>query len=165
MTIFQSKLCSKCNSEYIPTGPSQRFCGSCGDIQKKKVSREAVDRHRENNGVKVGIGSGGCNAKGKDDSQYKNGITYFLKHRKRIKEERRYCERCSVDLKDVAWYLWVIHHKDHDRSNNTDENFELLCKRCHQLEHDCYEHFLTVQRLSREGVGNSVSEAPSTLNG
>jgi hypothetical protein len=44
-------------------------------------------------------------------------------------------------LISVGKYEWVVHHRDHDRSNNVDENFELLCKRCHQIEHECHKAF------------------------
>lgn len=33
-----------------------------------------------------------------------------------------------------------MHHKDHNRKNNREENFELLCKRCHQVEHECWKN-------------------------
>jgi hypothetical protein len=68
---------------------------------------------------------------------WSNGISFFEKKRREIRDTRRYCERCDKDLKDVGQYHWCVHHKDHDRTNNKLENFELLCKRCHQLEHDC----------------------------
>ena len=47
----------------------------------------------------------------------------------------RYCERCSKDLLNATHYEWCIHHKDYNRFNNVEENFELLCKSCHQKEH------------------------------
>jgi hypothetical protein len=165
MRKFQLKHCQICTTEYTPKAPAQKFCDVCGVIQAKKVSRAGVDRYRVKHGVRVGIGSGNLNTKGRNDAQYKNGITYFIKNRKRIKEERRYCERCSKDLQDVAWFMWVLHHKDHDRTNNTENNFELLCKRCHQLEHSCYVNFLKVQRLESNLVGNSVPEVPIILQG
>lgn len=77
------------------------------------------------------------NDKYTEDSQYKNGIGFFLRMRSVIKEERRFCERCGKDLKGVGRYLWAVHHKDHNHYNNILENFELLCKGCHQKEHQC----------------------------
>ena len=72
-----------------------------------------------------------------EDSQYKNGAGFFNRMRDRIKEERRFCERCGKDLKDANRYQWVVHHKDHNHFHNVIENYELLCKTCHQKEHEC----------------------------
>ena len=71
------------------------------------------------------------------------------------------CERCGKDLEDATRWKWCVHHKDHDHSNHELSNLELLCKRCHQLEHSCQDN-LKVQRLSRKGVGSSEPkrEAP-----
>ena len=42
------------------------------------------------------------------------------------------CERCGYD-KHIAGI--VIHHKDRNRENNTDDNLEVLCAICHNIEH------------------------------
>lgn len=42
------------------------------------------------------------------------------------------CERCGYD-KHIAGI--VIHHKDRNRENNTDDNLEVLCACCHNIEH------------------------------
>jgi len=62
-------------------------------------------------------------------------ITYFMRRRLELKEELQACQRCAKDLTDASRYEWCVHHIDHDRTNNTDDNFELLCKSCHQTEH------------------------------
>lgn len=61
--------------------------------------------------------------------------------RSEIKAERRYCADCSVDLLEATHYMWVIHHKDHNHFNNDAANLQLLCKRCHQIEHECWKAF------------------------
>jgi 5-methylcytosine-specific restriction endonuclease McrA len=35
----------------------------------------------------------------------------------------------------------VGHHKDHNSHNNVIENLVLLCKQCHQIEHECWKAF------------------------
>ena len=52
----------------------------------------------------------------------------------------RYCERCDTDLLGATPAMRAVHHKDHNRKNNVEENFELLCKRCHQVEHECWKN-------------------------
>lgn len=76
--------------------------------------------------------------KGAQSPFYKTGICNFIHFRKTI--QNKVCNRCGKDLNNVSRYGWVIHHKNHDRSCNNAENFEILCKRCHQLEHNCVVH-------------------------
>lgn len=62
-------------------------------------------------------------------------INYFMTRRREILKERKYCNRCNKYLLNLNRFEWCVHHIDHDRTNNTEENFELLCKACHQAEH------------------------------
>lgn len=113
-----------------------------------------------------GVGSGG-NQRGKSNHQYKHGGYIHETLRHAIKTQRRFCERCNKDLIEATHYQWVIHHKDHNHSNNPEDgsNWELLCKRCHQIEHECYTAFSKAQRPSREGVGEmEVPEAHGSVN-
>ena len=73
--------------------------------------------------------------KGTESPFYKNGIGDFIRFRNNVTVKE--CDRCGKDLNGVSQYEWAVHHKDHDRTNNTLDNFEVLCKRCHQLEHNC----------------------------
>lgn len=41
------------------------------------------------------------------------------------------CEECGFDNPDGL----VVHHVDHDRSNNSPENLKTLCGTCHALAH------------------------------
>lgn len=75
--------------------------------------------------------------RGSVNPKYVSGIGLFFRARKIYKDSVRYCERCGKDLKDAGRYMWCVHHKDHDRTHNTGDNFELLCKSCHQREHEC----------------------------
>ena len=34
----------------------------------------------------------------------------------------------------------LVHHKDEDRTNNDLSNLEVLCRRCHQMEHECWKN-------------------------
>lgn len=130
-----------------------RYCGACRAVRRKR-SCENSARHRAATGKikKPGVGKGGNNAKGSEDGQYQTGIAKFQNTRYSIKEKRRYCNRCDKDLIDASRYHWCLHHIDHDRANNTDENFELLCERCHQMEHECHKAFESVETI-RKGVG------------
>lgn len=135
---YPAKKCVDCGTEFTPKGPAAKFCLPCAERNRKLRDIEKSQRFRITQGVRVGAGKGGANTIFSNDSQFHSGISHFKKRRcRQIKTERRYCERCGEDLLDAGLGQWCVHHKDHDRTNNVDSNFELLCKRCHQLEHDC----------------------------
>ena len=163
MKTYPQKPCRVCNNPFNPTGPCSLYCDLCKPKALKATADRSSKAYQLRIGVKLGVGKGGNNAKGSDDSQFKTGISVFMHAVKTIRDEVRYCERCCKDLIDAAPYQWATHHRDHDRTNNVRSNFELLCKRCHQLEHKCTDAFLKVQRPSRKGVWNSVPEVPDTV--
>lgn len=143
MAVFKERKCEVCTNFFTPKGPAGRFCEVCSEQKRLDAARRGTMNYRIRNGLvqNSGVGKGGANKRGSEDTQFETGIAYFMKSRKKIKEERRFCERCSKDLLGANRWQWVIHHKDHDRTNNIDENFELLCKRCHQIEHECHKAF------------------------
>lgn len=138
-----NKTCKECNTPFIGTGPAARFCSPCAEVKRKEAAKRGYDNYviKHNIIEKRGVGSGGNQGRGKEHHSYVSGIGYFQDTRKRIKEERRYCERCKQDLLEANRWQWCLHHRDHDRTNNEDSNFELLCKKCHQVEHDCHLAF------------------------
>ena len=75
--------------------------------------------------------------KGKENPHYKYGAGEFVRKRAEIKAKIGKCERCGKDLTNAGHYEWVVHHKNHNHYDNSEGNYELLCKRCHQLEHKC----------------------------
>lgn len=133
-----SRTCEYCKKEYKPTGPAQKTCTTCRKHIESVTSQVYHDIARiKKYGTHEGIGSGNTQGRGKEHHSYKNGTGLFLTLRKQVREEVRYCEDCGKDLKDVSKYHWCVHHIDYDRTHNDRENLKLLCKRCHQVEHDC----------------------------
>lgn len=151
---MKQKLCKNCSTEITPTGSAQLYCPSCADIVRRESARLRAKIYRAAKGKKVGVGKGGANSSFTEDSQYKNGRGFFQKNRNRIRLERRYCSKCSKDLLDASRYMWVIHHIDHNRLNNDPSNWALLCKRCHQIEHNCHRAFegVTTREQSRRAL-------------
>lgn len=131
--VLKDKTCSRCRITYKPSGTAQRYCETCVKVVRKETS----DRYRVNKGIPVGVGSGGNQGRGKGHHTYKTGIGTFRDLARNHKPP--FCERCQKALSFLPSdrYLWCVHHKDHNRHNNELDNLELLCKRCHQLEHDC----------------------------
>lgn len=137
--MFSPKYCEDCGDEFVPTGPAAKYCPLHSAERRRNSAVSRTRKYREKRGCAVGVGKGGSNSVGKEDSQYQTGIARFMKSRATIRRERRYCNRCGRDLLDAGRYHWAIHHIDHDRTNNCESNWELLCKRCHQIEHGCLE--------------------------
>lgn len=73
--------------------------------------------------------------------------------RNKIRAERRYCASCNKDLLSVGRYDWVVHHIDHNRRNDTIDNFDLLCKSCHQAHH-----------LVKDETGRFISQSSETIS-
>jgi hypothetical protein len=142
MKPFKQKVCRRCGVTFDPTAPAYLYCAQCAPVQAEETARRATERaQRKKLGARYGIGSGNAQGRGPGHHTWKNGISFFIQQGPIIKAEVRYCERCKKDLIDATDKEWVIHHRDHDRENNVRENFELLCKRCHQIEHRCWENF------------------------
>lgn len=101
--------------------------------------------------------------RGEQHPLFKHGRYTYETIRREIKAEVRLCEGCGKDLSDATHYLWVIHHKDHDKSNYRRDNLQLLCKRCHQIEHKCWNAFQGATTIPKGSTLKRV-EAPRTLD-
>ena len=139
--------CRICGVVELKTGRNQKVCLS-EDCQRE-VSRLRTQEYRRRKAKKEGrldrvnIGRGGGQPSGKDSKHFKTGIAHFHKLAPVIRKARRYFNRGNKDLLEVGKDEGCVHHIDHDRTNNEVSNFELLCKRCHQIEHNCWEAFET----------------------
>ena len=145
MSKFKDKICL-CGKSFSPTGPAQKYCAACKLKYKAAARVGNYQRSAAVRGLNYGVGTGnhGNHPKGQDSACYSSGKNLWVAARKEILFERKCCERCGKNLLHVTPYERCIHHRDHNKMNNTKENFELLCKRCHQLEHDCAANFKNV---------------------
>lgn len=158
-----NKICTMCNKEFTATGPAGKYCPACQEIRVVQIREEqrirvAAERAASGKIKYPGVGKGGAPHSGKLNPMYKHGLYVFETLRNEIKESVRYCERCRKDLLEATQHMWVVHHKDHDHWNHVASNLELLCKRCHQVEHECWKAFTKEQRLSPRGVEASASK-------
>ena len=162
MPSFKIKKCKVCGKEYLPTGPCSYYCSECSVEQHKKRQCEGQFRYREKLGKPTHVGKGGSNKKFTDHPQYISGICNFQRLRKELYAEIKECQICGRDLTSLGTYEKCVHHLDHDRTHNVKENLIVICKRCHQLHHNCEQalpQFRKVQRLSERSRGKSCSEA------
>lgn len=75
-----------------------------------------------------------------DNRDYsKNDLRYdgYTRDWKQVSKAYRFkrnfvCESCGIDLSDrrKEWFC-EVHHIDHDKTNNTPQNLECLCVKCH----------------------------------
>jgi len=63
---------------------------------------------------------GNYNQAGKNNNNYKNGISTYAQKKKKA------CQRCG-SKKNL-----MVHHKDGNRKNNAASNHETLCWSCHE---------------------------------
>ena len=131
------KTCVICGSQ-LPIGKT-KYCTP--DCKRVRDTQAAYQKRIDDGDPTVGVGKGGSTKTGEDNSQYVSGEGRFRRLRKELRLSVRYCEWCGVDLKDATRWEWCVHHKDHIRSHNTRDNLVMLCKRCHQVEHDCESAF------------------------
>lgn len=140
------KLCKVCGCSFKGKGPAAMYCEvhqAEAKQKQKERKRLAIAAARAASGeIKMpGVGKGGNPMKGKANPMYKHGKYVFETLRTEIKREVRYCQRCNKDLLETTQHLWVVHHRDHNHWNHDLSNLELLCKRCHQIEHECHKAF------------------------
>lgn len=137
----KDRSCRKCNETFLATGPSSVHCPICAPEIHKEKSKISNDKYRREKGVDVGVGSGGKQKQGSEHYSYRN--QYRLSenygtgnYRKRAREVKgNTCEKCSITLDFTVKWSWCVHHKDKDRTNNNIDNLELLCRKCHAIEH------------------------------
>jgi len=166
MRRLKSKVCLCCGKEYIPTGTCSKYCSKeCNNKYNKDKRKEQYNKYQKKLGRQVGVGKGGTTGSGKDNPMYKHGFGVLMGKRHAIKTEQRFCGHCGKDLLDATHYQWVIHHKDHNKFNNPEDgsNWILLCKKCHQIEHQCWKAFEGATTSSNERSFQEDSEVLDTL--
>lgn len=63
-----------------------------------------------------------------------NSPEWRAKREELFKKREGTCEYCGRTL-DFSSGKWRLHHKDNDRSHNSDDNLEILCIPCHFDKH------------------------------
>lgn len=109
------KFCSiSCGTTYrnLKNNPTK-----CPEV-RKKISDNHADVSGENNPMYGRVGRNSPNYKGIKSYRVKAFETYG-----------KVCNKCK-SASEIQ-----VHHKDRNRSNNTISNLEVLCRKCHDLEH------------------------------
>lgn len=134
-------VCNWCGREYTKTGANQKFCTRCKDDRRKNYMR----KYWKENFPATGVGKGG-NQQPQKSPAWLGGYTSYGKIKLASLREPYRCERCGTDL--TCWIKagdkngkWCVHHIDWDHYNSELGNLELLCKSCHQIEHEVHKNF------------------------
>lgn len=142
--VFKDKPCRLCGEVFTPLAPCNLYCSeACSEVRRKQATAEGLERWRKKTCPNYGVGKGGSNVKGRDNPQYKTGKGFLEANRHIFKALVRFCEECGKDLLEARGKnSYCIHHRDHNPSNNPEDysNWELLCPRCHHLEHGKESH-------------------------
>lgn len=142
------KECLDCG-EYIDT--RKQRCTVCAKIQHRKNMHEWFWKK----GILNGLGSGGKLEQ--DNQNYRHGRSVFRRWaQEKLKQLSYCCERCGTKIDATVRGTWAGHHKDHNQSNNTKENLEVLCKRCHQIEHECWRALQGVTTIPKGSTQETV---------
>ena len=146
--------CIDCGESYKHTGRNQKRCSKCGKIASKLSIQNWQNNHRT---INPGVGKGGNPNIETKNPMYKEGICVFRRWAKeKLKALSYHCEKCGKKIDVQQRGSWAGHHKDHNRQNNTKDNLEVLCKRCHQIEHKCWTAFQSVTTISKESTLETV---------
>jgi hypothetical protein len=147
MKTFKPKQCRECGNTFTPKYPAELLCSE--ECKQQGVSRsrhkdhirDMVSRGREDF---IGVGKGGNAPTGTASPHWVSGIGVYKKLRNELFEMvGKVCQRCNKDLSEASPHHWCGHHIDHDRTNNTMDNIEIVCKSCHQIEHEVWKNFGT----------------------
>lgn len=131
---YCSKSCHAKGTIVKPRSNLQRPCDVCGTAYRIVSSQLGATRccSRKCLGILQSRERTGVNT-GPSHPNWKTGIQTYRQHTDSI------CSRCN------ATENLLVHHKDENRHNNHESNLETLCKRCHQIHHDCRSRLLPDQ--------------------
>lgn len=146
------RQCLDCNQPMQVTGRNQKRCKVCARNHNLITMRQWRIAN-----VFQGIGSGSKTGIGESNVMYKHGNCVFDRWaREKLHELNNTCERCGTIIDVSKRGFWAGHHKDHNSSNNVKENLEILCKRCHQIEHKCWTAFQGVTTIPKGSTHENV---------
>lgn len=160
---LSERVCCYCKENYKPTGPAQKCCTSCHKLDTNITRQVSADMERMKKfGTYCEIGKGKAQGLGENSPFWRGGLVLSPRIKRTIKASVKFCERCGRDLTEAGQWEWCVHHLDRDKTNQQRSNLILLCKRCHQIEHDCISHLRTSNDHPEEEYTCSQVEAVSS---
>ena len=133
------KQCIACATVYTPKGNAAKFCEDCATFRTAVMARYHSKTRHARVGRNVGVGSGGANRHTSETATVSTYRKVFLT--RLYINQKGLCFDCKGSFPESAL---LVHHIDHNRDNNKIDNLQLVCKRCHQIEHECWLAFRKV---------------------
>ena len=130
-----AKNCLRCERLFVPTGQNQKRCAECARVHQLEANRERWHR--------TYVKKGARDQRGEKNHQWNGGTSPSSYRRICFAAHGYRCFRCGGEGK-------LVPHLDEDRENNTVENLRPICKRCHQIEHDCTANLPAPGSLKRK---------------
>lgn len=141
------KNCINCGISFVPTGKNHKRCVGCAKMANKKAIADWQSKYRTKY---PGTGKGGTPHFEEKNPMFSHGRCVFRRWaRERLIQLDYCCERCGVKIDPIQRGTWAGHHKDHNSANNIRENLEILCRKCHAIEHECWLAFQGVTTIPK----------------
>ena len=131
--------CVACGTEYQPKGSAAKYCVPCAEFRTAAMVRYHSFTKRVREGRNAGAGSGGANRHTPETATISTYRKVFLT--RLYLNQKGLCADCGWGFNESDL---LVHHEDHNRHNNVITNLSLVCKRCHQIEHECWLAFQKV---------------------
>lgn len=141
-TDYPEKLCVVCGELYLPTSGNQKYCAECRS-SATKARREATKRKKIEKLKQQAPTKKECTVcREKYAPNGNNQLVcercYQMPTHRRVAFREKYptweCERCGKkDFESLSKIQ--IHHKNRVKTDNSPDNLEMLCSRCHRHEH------------------------------
>lgn len=148
------KNCISCGTSFVVTGRNHVRCSSCAKQRTKEHIANWQTKHRTKF---PGVGKGGAPHSEELNPMFSHGRCVFRRWAKeKLRQLSNCCERCGVIIDPTQRGTWAGHHRDHNPSNNTKENLEILCRRCHAIEHECWLAFQGVTTIPKGSTLETV---------
>lgn len=135
----KDKQCIACNTTYSPKGNAAKYCEDCATFRTKVMARYHSKTRHAKAGRNVGVGSGGASRHTPETVTVSTYRKVFLT--RLFLNQKGLCYDCKEAFPESKL---LVHHIDHNRANNKIDNLQLVCKRCHQIEHECWLAFRKV---------------------
>lgn len=135
----KDRNCIACATVYTPKGNAAKYCMDCADFRYAVMVRYHSLTKRIKDGRNAGVGSGGANRHTAETATISTYRKVFLT--RLYLNQKGLCADCGWSFNESEL---LVHHHDHDRHNNILSNLSLVCKRCHQIEHECWLAFSKV---------------------
>lgn len=129
-----TKQCCVCGKDFdtVPSSSKQHTCSRECYAEKRRLSRIKLCKNcgSEFDGKK---GRVTCSRQCSAEYRWKGHVsTSHLWSKVITREQMKSCNRCGYNKHPE---ILERHHIDRDRSNNSEDNLEILCPNCHAEDH------------------------------